>query len=257
MRATLYRIPASAFIICAAVALAVSCSTAGEHTANASEASSASNADSARPTAARRASAAPGPASPTRGALTDSISERADKGRIQGATSAPIWIVEVSDFQCPFCKTWHDNAYAAVVREYVQTGRARMAYLNMPLRMHQHAMEAAEVAMCASVQSRFWEMHEALFNTQSRWEGMPSVATYFDSLATTVGVARPAFDTCVKAHLTRPLIDADIERGKSAGIGSTPTFFVGDQKIEGAQPLPLFREVIEAQLAKAKAASGR
>src|SRR5205823_4111453 len=64
---------------------------------------------------------------------TDSISARADRGRIQGNADAKLWIIEASDFQCPYCKTWHDSAYGQVIRDYVKTGKTRMAYLNFPL----------------------------------------------------------------------------------------------------------------------------
>jgi protein-disulfide isomerase len=72
----------------------------------------------------------------------------------------------------------------------------------------------------------------------------------FDSLATGVGAAMPAWRDCVAKHLTRPLIEADYSRLQSSGVRSTPTFFVGDQKIEGDQPYPFFRQVVQAQLAK-------
>src|ERR1700737_4438096 len=64
--------------------------------------------------------------------LTDSVSARADRGRIRGAESAPIWLVEISDFQCPYCKQWHDDSYAALDNEFVKTGKVRLAYLNYP-----------------------------------------------------------------------------------------------------------------------------
>ena len=241
------------------VALASSCSsadsasTAGSTNTAASATAASATAASATATAAGQATAASATGGATAGAVpSDSISERADRGRIQGSESAGVWIVEASDFQCPFCKTWHDASYEAIVRDYVRTGKARIAYINYPLRQHQHSMEAAEAAMCASVQGKFWEMHESLFGSQQQWENLPSATAYFDSLATRANVAMPAWRDCTAKHLTRPLIDADLERGKTAGVGSTPTFFIGDQKIEGAQPLTLFREVIEAQLAKAK-----
>src|SRR5438874_13357757 len=63
------------------------------------------------------------------GGLTDSTSARADRGRIRGSESAQVWLVEISDFQCPYCKQWHDQTFAALDKEYVQTGKVRIAYL--------------------------------------------------------------------------------------------------------------------------------
>ena len=213
--------------------------------------------------AARRESAAsPAVSTPTTatsarasGAVpSDSISARADRGRIRGNDQAGLWIIEASDFQCPYCKMWHDSTYGALVKDYVDKGRARLAYLNFPLSQHQNAMPAAEAAMCASVQGKFWPMHDSLFSTQPRWENLPNAMPYFDSTAARMGVAMPVWRDCVARHLTRPLIEADYERSRTAGVKSTPTFFVGDQQLAGFQPYSFFRQVVEAQLAKKGAA---
>jgi protein-disulfide isomerase len=188
------------------------------------------------------------------GKLTDSVSTAADRGRIRGAESAPVWLVEVSDFQCPFCKQWHDQSFAAIDREYVQTGKVRLAYLNYPLSsIHKNARAAAEAAMCASVQNKFWELHESLFATQERWAEVENPAPTFDSLAVAARVAAPAWRQCMASHATAPLIDADRDRSSRSGVGSTPTFFVGDRLLAGAYPVDSFRVAIEAAIAKARA----
>jgi protein-disulfide isomerase len=195
---------------------------------------------------------AAGGATETRGVATpnDSISVLADRGRIRGNPQASLWIIEASDFQCPYCRMWHDSAYAPLVRDFVAPGRTRLAYLNFPLSIHQNAMAAAEAAMCASAQDKFWPMHDSLFASQSRWETLSNAVTVFDSLAARIGVVMPAWRDCVAKHLTRPLIEADYSRLQTSGVRSTPTFFVGDQKIEGDQPYSFFRQVVQAQLAK-------
>ena len=155
----------------------------------------------------------------------------------------------VSDFQCPFCRQWHDEVFATLMRDYVATGKVRVAYLNFPLSGHQNAMPAAEAAMCASVQGKFWEMHDAIFRTQSRWAGLGNPGPTFDSLATSVGVEPTAYRSCITAGATRPMIAADQQRASSAGVKATPTFFIGSQQIEGAVPLPDFRAALDKSLA--------
>ena len=183
--------------------------------------------------------------------LTDSVSSAADRGRIRGSASAPVWLIEVSDFQCPFCKQWHDASFAAIDSEYVKPGKVRLAYLNFPLSsIHPNARAAAEAAMCASVQGKFWQLHESLFATQARWEGQSNPLPTFDSLAVAAGVDAPAWRNCMTTHATARLIDADRDRSRSAGVQSTPTFFIGDRKLEGAYPTDSFRVAIDSALAR-------
>ena len=209
---------------------------------------------------ARQVSASPGDvaaATTTTGVsgLDDSTSARADRGRIRGAQTAPVWLVEISDFQCPFCKQWHDETFAKIDQEYVKTGKVRMAYLNFPLtRIHKNAQAAAEAAMCAGVQGKFWELHNSLFQTQARWAESQKPIVLFDSLARAGGVELKAWDTCMASHATAKLIEADRERSSKAGVESTPTFFVGDRALAGAYPVDTFRVAIEQALAKLKSA---
>jgi len=225
-------------LFAAAAALAIGCKTSAD---TASAATTPPR--SAVGTAASSAAAA--------GMPHDSLTDLADRGRIRGSATAPLWLIVVSDFQCPYCKQWHDETYPALDSEYVRTGKVRLAYLNLPLRMHPWAKPAAEAAMCASVQGKFWPMQDALFATQQQWEQTPDAPARFDSLAAKSGLDMPRWRNCVAQHLTMPLIQADADRASTAGVQSTPSFFIGDEAVEGAQPLALFRQVIDRQLAKA------
>jgi protein-disulfide isomerase len=191
------------------------------------------------------------------GPATDSAAhrllQRADRGRIQGDTAATVWVIVASDFQCPYCQIWHAETYPTLVKDYVRTGKIRMAYLNYPLNSHKNAWPAAEAAMCASVQGMFWEMHDAIFANQSRWSTMPNAAQLFDSLAVNKFALNPdEWRSCMSTHATAALVQADFERLRSAGVESTPSFFVGDRGIAGAQPTDVFRAAIEQALAKAR-----
>jgi len=181
----------------------------------------------------------------------DSISDRADRGRIAGDSSASVWLIMASDFQCPFCKQWHDESFSRVMQNYVTTGKIRLAYINYPLSIHPNAVPASEAAMCSSVQNKFWPMHDALFATQRRWESLDDPRPVFDSLAAAVGVDTAAYRTCVSKHLTLPLIQADHDRARQAGARSTPTFFVGGTMLEGVQPYANFQAAIDSALAHA------
>jgi len=194
------------------------------------------------------ARATPTPPSPA--AAPDSLTARADAARIQGDPNAPIWVIEVSDFQCPFCKTWHDSTYRALQREFVTPGTIRLAYVNYPLPNHQNALPAAEAAMCAGAQGKFWEVHDGLFDTQDTWGPMPNAAPVFDSLARTAGVDVPTMRRCIDAGAMRALIQADAERAQESGVQATPSFIIGgDVVIRGAQPITALRRAITQKLA--------
>jgi protein-disulfide isomerase len=212
-------------------------------------------ADTVRNVAAQGSDSVRRPSGPATDSVAQKLLQRADRGRIQGDAAAPVWVIVASDFQCPFCRTWHAETYPTLVRDYVRTGKIRMAFLNYPLNIHKNAWPAAEATMCASVQGMFWEMHDAVFSIQDRWSGIPpaNALQLFDSLAVNKFALRPdEYRSCMSAHETAALVQADFERLRSAGVETTPSFFIGDRGISGAQPTDVFRAAIEQALAKAR-----
>lgn len=186
------------------------------------------------------------PASAGTAPAPDPVVSLADRSRILGDSSAPVWVVIVSDFQCPYCKVWHDETFPALKAEFVDPGRIRLAYLNLPLPQHQHARPTAELAFCAGAQGRFWEYHDAIFDTQAEWSSLPAGTDYFDALATRAGVDSGRLKDCRASGAMSALVEADYQRSIASKVRSTPTFFVGnDIRLEGAQPIGAFREAIE------------
>ena len=185
-------------------------------------------------------------------AAKDSDGIKADLARIQGNPNAPVWVIEISDFQCPYCKQWHDETYRSFRDEFVRTGKVRLAYVNFPLAQHQYAWPAAESAMCAGAQGKFWEMHDALFNTQLKWEALPSPAAFFDSLARAQGVDAARWRQCVQSGKMKSWIQADHDRAQTAGAASTPSFMIGDKILAGAQPIAELRRAIDSAMVKSK-----
>jgi len=184
---------------------------------------------------------------------TDPMVTRADSARIRGSASAKVWMIVASDFQCPYCKMWHDSADMTIRREYIDNGKVRMAFVNFPISSHQNALPAAEYAMCAGAQNKFWEMHDALFAAQDRWAPLPNPVQAFDQIAASVGADTAAVKACVSAHKMLPLIEADREKASRAGVRATPSFFIGNQILEGVQMPSDLRRVLDAALAKAGA----
>lgn len=176
---------------------------------------------------------------------------RADLARIMGSPAAKTWVIVVSDFQCPYCKQWHDETYPAFRDEYVKSGKVRFAYINYPLSSHQNAWPSAYAAMCAAAQDKFWEMHDALFATQARWEVMTPPTALFDSLAHSVNLDVKRWSDCVASGKMKALIQADHDRALSAGTNSTPTFLVGGGLVVGAIPIADMRKAVDSAIAKA------
>lgn len=197
------------------------------------------------------AGAAATPAGTPAPAPGDSVAlmARADAGRIIGSPSANVWLIIISDFQCPYCKTWHDDVWEPLRKEYVETGKIRVAYVNLPLPMHANAWPAASTAMCAGVQGKFWPVQDAIFRTQRAWADLPDPTAAFEQMARDAGANIDELRACVTSGAVRPLIQADMERANNAGAQSTPTFFAGGKPLIGALPLAAFREALDAALA--------
>ena len=181
---------------------------------------------------------------------TDAALIAADKGRIAGDSGAKTWVIIASDFQCPFCRQWHHDSYREFMQEYVRSGKVKVAYINFPLGQHQNAVPTAQAAMCASAQNKFWQYHDALFDTQKQWESMPQPRAVLDSIAKAVGVDFTKWSKCVDTDQMLQLVFADRDRAAGAGVRSTPTFLVGAQIVAGAVPMAELRPILDSVIAK-------
>jgi protein-disulfide isomerase len=218
-----------------------------------SPANSATRTDSSAPSGQPNQAASTNSAPPA-----DPVVQAADRGRVDGDSSAKTWVIIASDFQCPYCRQWHDETYKPFIDQYVRTGKVKVAYINFPLEsIHRNAVVTAEAAMCAAAQNKFWQYHDALFKSQAQWAGMPEPRPVLDSLARSVGVDTVAWGKCLDSKQMLPLINADRDRAAAAGVGSTPSFLIGDQVLAGAQSLDEMRPAIEAAIAKSGSAPAR
>jgi len=221
---------------------ALLCLTAACKGAEDARARTADTAADAIATASTDGSAAPA------GQSSDPLLARADSGRIRGNPSAKVWLIIASDFQCPYCKMWHDSADMVIRREYVDNGKVRLAFVNFPIGSHKNALPAAEYAMCAAAQGKFWEMHDAIFAAQERWTPLADATPVFDELAKAAGLDANALATCVNTDKMVPLIRADYDKASRAGVRATPSFFIGDQVLEGVQMPAELRRALDAAL---------
>jgi protein-disulfide isomerase len=157
-----------------------------------------------------------------------------------GPASAPITIVEFSDFQCPFCRAT-EPTLKELRSKYGD--KIRLVYMDYPLPMHAHALDAARAARCAGEQGKFWPYHDALFADQQKLSPADLKAT-----AQTLGLDTGKFDGCLDQSKYTEQVNHDEAQGKQIGINGTPGFFVNGRLISGAQKADVFEEMIDDDL---------
>jgi protein-disulfide isomerase len=162
---------------------------------------------------------------------------------VLGPMSAPITIVEFSDYQCPACRKNH-----AIVRELQQiyTDRIRWVFKDFPLPSHKWARGAALAAHCAAEQGKFWEYQDLLFSSQG--ELAPERLRQF---AGDLGLQQDAFSRCIEAGKFQARIEKGIEEAKKFGLDTTPTYVINNRLVSGAPPLDRFKQIIDEELFKA------
>ena len=201
------------------------------------------------PSAAQAAPSASAPAG------LDSILPRADRGRMKGADGAQVTLIEVSDFQCPYCRQFAETTYRQLDSAYIRTGKVKLVFINYPLPNHLRAYASSEAAMCAGAQGKFWPMHDRLFATQREWSDAPDAARRFDAYATELGLDMPAFRDCTANDRVAPIIVGDAMKASGAGINGTPAFIINGAKLlSGAIPFEQLRTELDAALAGPAAA---
>ncbi len=170
----------------------------------------------------------------------------------RGNPNAAVVIVEYSEFQCPFCGR-HERTTAPQIKEiYLKSGKVLHIFRDFPLEsIHGQARKAAEAARCAAEQGaeRFWAMHDLLFERVGQWAEQPDAVERFKSYAQELELDSIAFDECLDSGRTSPAIDADLAAGEAQGVEGTPTFFLNNYPLVGAQPFTIFQAAIDTLLA--------
>ncbi|MEP6938034.1 MAG: thioredoxin domain-containing protein [Chthoniobacterales bacterium] len=168
---------------------------------------------------------------------------------VSGPASAPVTIEEFGDFQCPSCANT-----SSTIRELAKDygGRLRVVFWHFPLALHRHGREAALAAEAASLQGRFWEMHDALYENQSSWSRSPDVGPLFNEYAVKAGLNVARFRKDMDSPEVAARVDQERNYGTSRGVQRTPTLFIKDQEFPPPFTPERLRERIDAALAAAK-----
>jgi protein-disulfide isomerase len=158
----------------------------------------------------------------------------------RGPVSAPIVLVEYTDYQCPYCSRVQPTI-AALMERY--DGQIRHVFKNLPLPNHNQAQLAGEAALCAQDQGKFWEFHDWLFANQRTMNRDTMIAQ-----AVELGMNDELFTACVDEKTYQARVDADMKEARGFGITGTPGFMVNGRVITGAQPVEAFEAVIDEEL---------
>jgi len=165
----------------------------------------------------------------------------ADEGPSRGSAGAPVEIVLFSDFQCPFCARLVPTL-SQIEQRYGD--RVRIVFRQFPLTaIHPLAYGAAEAALCANEQGKFWQLHDALFANQKALAPAAILET-----AGSVGIDSVKLAACVSSGRTKDQVDKDLAAGRALGLSGTPVAFVNGRKLSGAQAFEAFAAVIDDEL---------
>jgi len=132
-------------------------------------------------------------------------------------------------------------------QQYVRTGKVRLVYRNMVV-IGDESYWAGEAAHCAGDQGKFWEYHDKLFASQAGENKGAFSKSNLKRFAQELGLDTGAFNTCLDGDKYNKQVRDETAEGNRRGASRTPTFFINDQKIEGALPFESFKTAIDAGL---------
>jgi len=165
----------------------------------------------------------------------------AASGPMRGHDTAAVTIVEFGDFQCPYCRE-AETALRTVMERHPKD--VRLVFRNLPLtQIHPNAKVAAEAAVCAGRQGRFWEMHDAMYEDQSALTSERLKRT-----AARLGLDAGRFASCLTDDATGRALGDDAAAALALGLSGTPYFFINGRPIDGNVPVETFESIIADEL---------
>jgi protein-disulfide isomerase len=159
----------------------------------------------------------------------------------RGDRNAKLTLIEFTDYECPFCGRHFRETAPKILKDYIETGKIRYVFSDLPLSMHAHAKKAAEAALCAGEQGKYWEMHDLLFANQQALENSNLLA-----YATRLGLNVPAFQKALESGKYEPKVSANAAEAANLGFTGAPSFAIGLTQPNEA-PVKIIEVIIGAQ----------
>jgi protein-disulfide isomerase len=163
-------------------------------------------------------------------------------GPAAGPDKAPVTIVENIDYQCPFCQRG-TKTLTQVLQKY--PGKTRLVSKQFPLPFHQYAQKAAEAALCADEQGKYWEFREEVFGDS--WE-INKDAAGLKGVAKKLKLDEKKFDACLDGNKYEGRVRSEGNAAAALGVQGTPTYFINGSPLVGAAPPESMEKIIEEKL---------
>ncbi len=166
---------------------------------------------------------------PMKNAIITNISFKIESGTnpVLGNKSAPITIIEFTDYQCPYCKKHAIETFPQIETNYIKIGKVKYYLRDFPLEMHTNAKNAALASKCVE-QNKYWEMHTLLFTKQKEWAiySETQLASKFTEYASDLGIDKRTFSSCYSDNKFKQQIFSDIDAGQLYGITGVPSTII-------------------------------
>jgi protein-disulfide isomerase len=170
---------------------------------------------------------------------------------ILGDPSAPITIVEFGDYQCEQCYAWFHETKPAIVRDYIDTGKANLVFVDLAF-LGKDSPRAAQASYCAEDQGMYWEYHDLLYNFQEHVDSGWANSERLKAFAGSLGLDLELFESCLDSGKYSKRVQYNIQQASENDVRGTPGFFIvgpdGQQKIGGAQPFSVFKNVLDSMI---------
>jgi len=163
-------------------------------------------------------------------ALADGLPPVTAADRFLGRSDAPVTVVEYASLTCSHCAAWHTTILPTFKARFIDTGKVRLVYRDLPTPPADVAATGAGLARCAAPE-RFFDVVGTLMNNQAMTRPGGDVGPWYDAGVAASGRTREQIETCLADPSTITNLRAGIEGGRGAGVAGTPTFFVNGQKV--------------------------
>lgn len=170
----------------------------------------------------------------------------------KGNASAAIWIVEMADFGCGYCAKFARETLPVLDSLYTDKGQIHWRFVPFVLGMFPNAKEAAEGAVCAARQGKFWSMHDLLYENRKAWMGSKDPRRLIARYASQAGVEIKSYNACATSKSAANEVERNTALARTLNVRGTPTFVINGDIIPGALPTDVFVKGLGQMIEKAR-----